>query len=446
MENKKESSLKKRVLIITYYWPPAGGGGVMRWLKMSNYLYRDTDWVPIIYTPENAGYLVVDESLEKEVEKGIEVLKYPILEPNNFLSALGLKKFKSNVASGGVGKNKGGNSKLEKFLIWFRSNFFIPDARMLWIKPSVKYLTKVLGEKKIDAIITTGPPHSMHLIGMKLKQKTGIPWVADFRDPWTFIDFFDDLDLSVKSLQKHYELEQKVLEKADKLVTVSPAWARVYKKKNNADFAVINNGYDPKDFLKVQPPIDKKYTLSYIGSLNKDRNPEILWTALKEISEEVPGFKNDFCFQLIGTIHPEVQEIIASIGLENNISVEKFKAHHEVIDLIRSSQLLLLLINDSVSEYVQGHIPGKLYEYLAANRPILCIGNPESDSAQIIKGAEAGTLVHFNDISGLKKVILENYQQYCNFGSIKNQTKNINKYSRKEEAKQYAELLSGFIQ
>lgn len=440
---KRGSDLKKKVLIITYYWPPAGGGGVMRWLKMSQYLYADTDWEPIVYTAKNAGYLIEDESLIKEVPNEIRIICEPIVEPNNFLSILGLGKFKKSIASGGVATGKSKSSLKERIILWIRSNIFIPDARFLWINPSVRRLTKLLKEEKIDAIISTGPPHSMHLIAMKLRKKFNIPWVADYRDPWTFIDFFEDLDLNTSSYNKHLKLEREVLKFADKLVTVSPSWAEEFKKRFNANFEIIYNGYDPADFqLNNDIQLDKHFSITHIGSLNKDRNTALFWEVLAVLSKELPTFKEKLKIRLIGTVTPDLKSLIESLGLENQISIESYKPHKEVVELIMKSQLLLLLINNTSN--VGGIIPGKLYEYLGAQRPIICIGNPNSDSAHIIQSSNAGKVCHFEDVSCMKKVLVDYFNNY-QMNQIKSSTIDVEKYSRQGEAKEYADLLNGLI-
>ena len=188
----------KRVLIITYYWPPSGGSGVQRWLKMSKYL-PEYGWQPVIYTTENAEYPIVDPSLEKDVSPEAEVIRRPITEPYTFYKKfLGIKQ-EETVKVGFTQEEKKKKSWKSGLSMWIRGNLFIPDARRWWVKPSVKYLKKYLQEHPVDAIISTGPPHSMHLIAMKLKEATGLPWIADFRDPWTEIDYYQDLHLTRRS-------------------------------------------------------------------------------------------------------------------------------------------------------------------------------------------------------------------------------------------------------
>ncbi len=196
----------KKVLIITYYWPPAGGSGVQRWLKFVKY-FRDFGIEPIVYTVENAKYPIIDNTLEKDIPENVEILKQPIWEPNNLFSVFGKKKSES---AGFLNQNP---SFFGKVLQYIRANYFIPDARKFWVIPSVTYLKKYLSEYKVDVVITTGPPHSTHLIGLRLKELTGIKWIADFRDPWTEIDYFHQLPLTKKSIRKHQALEENVLKK-----------------------------------------------------------------------------------------------------------------------------------------------------------------------------------------------------------------------------------------
>ena len=181
----------RRVLIITYYWPPSGGSGVQRWLKMSKYL-PENGWQPVIYTADDAEYPVEDKSLEKDVAPETEVIRRPIVEPYSFYKKfLGIKKGEK-VKAGFINEGAKKTGWKESLSVWLRGNLFIPDARCWWIKPSVRYLKKYLKEHPVDAMISTGPPHSMHLIARALHKKFNIPWVADFRDPWTDIDFYKD--------------------------------------------------------------------------------------------------------------------------------------------------------------------------------------------------------------------------------------------------------------
>lgn len=439
----------KKVLIISYYWPPAGGGGVMRWLKMSQYLFSDSDWEPILFTAENAGYLVKDESLVHQLPKGLKIIKHPIVEPNNFLSKLGLNKFKKNVAAGGIGSKNKSASIIEKTMVWIRSNLFVPDARFLWIKPATKRIIKEIKSLDIDAIITTGPPHSMHLIGLNIKKKTGLPWIADFRDPWTFIDYFEDLNLSQSARKKHFRQEKSVIENADALVTVSQSWADDFEKLYGKKFKLITNGFDPADFkLSDDIQLDEKFTITHIGSLNKDRNSPVIWQALAELCQENADFKEQLEVQLIGNITSELEEDLTDLKLIDHVKIVSHISHKKVIEIIQKSNLLLLLINNTSNK--SGIIPGKLYEYLAAKRPIISIGDQEGDSAKIINATKAGKMIGFAEKEVLKETLLDYFHLSPSIDSAQNDFKqfsseNIEKYSRKNLAMDYAQLLDSIV-
>ena len=208
----------KRVLVITYYWPPAGGSGVQRWVKFSKYL-PGNGWQPVIYTPENPEMQSVDHTLEADIPQEAEIIKRPITEIYSIYRRL-TGKSASQAQVNMV--NAQGKSWKQRLMMAIRGRFFVPDPRVSWVKPSVKFLKKYLQEHPVDAIVSTGPPHSMHLIAQKVSKATGIPWVADFRDPWTKIFYFKHLGLSERTVRKHQRLEQAVLDDASVVVAVSP--------------------------------------------------------------------------------------------------------------------------------------------------------------------------------------------------------------------------------
>ncbi|HKI88004.1 MAG TPA: hypothetical protein VKA38_03185, partial [Draconibacterium sp.] len=176
----------KRVLIITYYWPPSGGGGVQRWLKFVKYL-PSNGWKPVVAVPENPEYPVIDLSLQEDVPKEAEIIKLPIWEPYGIFKKITGRKKEERVNTGLLFDEKKQTS-IEKISLAIRGNFLIPDPRIFWVKPSIKRLKKLIPELNVEAIITTGPPHSVHLIGYRLNKIFGIPWIADLRDPWSNLD------------------------------------------------------------------------------------------------------------------------------------------------------------------------------------------------------------------------------------------------------------------
>ncbi|MEI6059581.1 MAG: glycosyltransferase family 4 protein [Bacteroidota bacterium] len=435
------SSGLRKVLIITYYWPPSGGAGVQRWLKFSKYLH-EFGWDPIIYTPENPEAPAQDFSLLHEIPRGIEVIKTPIWEPYEFYKKLvGMKK--GEKVNAGFLNEKKKPGLAEGFSTWIRGNFFIPDARKFWIKPSVKFLVKYLKNNPVDAIVSTGPPHSMHLIALGVKNKCDIPWLADFRDPWTQIDFYHQLHLSSIADNKHKRLEKAVLKTADSVVTVSKNWSKDLAALYPRKIEVVTNGFDAADFNTHSVDLDTRFTLTHVGSLNKDRNPNFLWATLKEICSENEFFNTDLELKFIGKTDIAVFDQLEKKGLIEKATKVDYMPHKEVIAEASRSQVLMLLINNTPN--MAGIIPGKIFEYLASNRPVLCIAPPDGDSANIIKESGAGYVVDFGDSETLKKVILELYSKYKQ-GNLLINTGSISQFSRRSLTGSIAELLNSITQ
>ena len=431
----------KRVLIITYYWPPSGGSGVQRWLKMSKYL-PENGWHPVIYTTEGAEYPIVDPSLEKDVAPETEVIRRPIFEPYAFYKKfLGMKK-EETVKMGFIQEKEKKKGWKENLSLWIRGNLFIPDARRWWVKPSVKYLKNYLKDHPVDAIISTGPPHSMHLIAMKLKEALRIPWVADFRDPWTEIDYYNDLRLTRCSDRKHHRLEREVLSKADKVVTVAPDGARRLGKIGNRNVRVVYNGFDRDDDAQTPISLPQSFTITYLGVLSKIQNPKILWQVLGELVKEDEKFNKDLKINIIGQIDNSVSQSIEEQGLAQHVIYSPYIPHDQVSAVHRSSTLLLLLLMPDSEPRAKGLLTGKLFEYLASGRPILCIGPEDGDAARILKETQAGVTVRFEDRERMKETIKELYQKYLENGLPDNSNAEIERYSRRELTKQYAKILN----
>lgn len=425
-----------KVLIITYYWIPSGGAGVQRWVKFAKYL-PTYSILPTIYTPKNPEYPSIDHSLETDISPLVNVIKTQIWEPYNIYRQLFGKKGEK-INAGFISENKKSGWK-EKLSIWIRGNCLIPDPRKFWIKPSVRYLKKYLVENNIDTIITTGPPHSMHLIGLRLKKKIPhIRWVADFRDPWTKIDFYKDLRLNPISDYLHHRWERKVVSNADHVIVVSTEMYNDFRQLNPHNIQLITNGYDTDDIPKKRPPLDEKFTLSHIGTLNASRNPHTLWEVLSELVKEDDTFEKSLQIQLIGKTDFSVLDSIDQYGLSPYLKNIAYLPHHEAIKYQQRSQLLLLLINRVAS--AKGILTGKLFEYMAAKRPILAIAPTLSDVAQVITETKAGKVIDFDDKEQMKKIVRSYFVHYKN-KTLDIQTENIEKYSRKELTKKLAKML-----
>ncbi|KDN55952.1 glycosyltransferase family 4 protein [Flavobacterium seoulense] len=424
----------KKLLIITYYWPPAGGPGVQRWLKFVKYL-PDFGVQPIVYIPENPTYPIVDENLIKEVSDKAIILKQKIFEPYQLASFF--SKNKTKKMNSGIIPNQKKQSFLDKVFLWIRGNLFIPDARFFWVKPSVSYLEKHIVENNIDTIVTSGPPHSLHLIGLELKQKLNIKWFADFRDPWTTIGYHKSLRLSDFAAQKHKELESQVLNTADTIIVTSKTTKSEFELLTTKPIAVITNGFDVEKVEKQT--LDAKFSLAHIGSFLSARNPIILWESLVELAAEIPDFKSHLEIKLIGAVSQEVLDAIAHFGLNEYLNNLGYVSHEEAIAHQRKSQVLLLIEIDS--EETKSIIPGKLFEYMVSNRPIIALGPQGSDFAEIITETNTGVFFDYSEKERLKKLILDLYNQYLE-GKLQSNGVGLQKYSRKKLTEQLVQLLT----
>lgn len=423
----------KKVLIITYYWPPAGGPGVQRWLKFVKYL-PDFDIQPIVYVPENPMYPIVDEGLLADVSEKTTVLKKKIVEPYAVASFFSKKNTKG--ISSGIIPNQKKQTSLQKMMLWVRGNLFIPDARVFWVKPSVKYLKNYIQENKIDTIITSGPPHSLHLIGLRLKKDLNVKWLADFRDPWTTIGYHSALKLSDYADKKHKMLESKVLNTADTIIVTSKTTKSEFENLTSKPIEVITNGYDVEKVVKES--LDEKFSLAHIGSFLSDRNPMILWKSISELIQENGDFAQHFELKLMGKVSQEILDSIAGFGLDPFLNNLGYVSHQEAVEHQRKSQVLLLVEIDS--EETKSIIPGKVFEYIVSERPIIAIGPKDSDFAEIITATNTGTFFTYNEKEKLKATILSHFEKYQQH-DLKVFPVGLQKYSRKSLTEQLSRLL-----
>lgn len=429
--------VKKRVLIITYYWPPSGGAGVQRWLKFSKYL-REFGWEPVIYTPENPEVPAIDNSLTEDIPDQISVIKLPIMEPYMAYKRLvGMKPGEKVNAGFLQEKEKPGIA--EGFAVWLRGNFFIPDARRFWIRPSVKFLKTYLKDHPVNAIVSTGPPHSMHMIALQIHRKLNIPWLADFRDPWTGIDFYHQLKLTVVANRLHHKYEKKVLTSATQVTVISRNMANEFKTIVNRDYTVVTNGFDDTDIFPLpQNQLDTKFSLSHIGSINTARNPEKLWKVLSKIIKTNPQFASALEIRLVGKVDIGVLKSIEDNGLKDFLTRIEYMPHKDVMLEIQKSQVLLLLINQTPN--AKGILTGKLFEYLGSGRPILNIGPEDGDAAAILKETGAGETAGYENEEEMMRILTGNFLKFSE-QRLESNTTNYMKYSRKALTGDIAKIL-----
>lgn len=429
---------KKKVLIITYYWPPASGPGVQRFLKISKYI-SNFGWQPIILTVKNGSSGSSDSSLDEDIDKNLKVFKTKSFEPFEFYNRLTGKRGKQ-LGTGLIGlESKKGIMK--RILLYIRANYFIPDARKGWIKFAYKKALEIIEQENISAIITTGPPHSTHLVGLKIKRKFDIGWIADFRDPWTNIfynKFFPRTNLTIR---KDRLLEDNVLQSADIITVVSKGLFEEFSNRPNK-CEVIYNGYDEEDLPAIQDLTSKKFILSYIGNFKPNQNAPVLWEAISELLNEVPELNEKFVVNLTGNLNFGLSKIIEKYQLTHIVEINKFVPHAKAVELMVKSNLLLFIVPEIESNHLI--ITGKLFEYIASQTPILSIGPEDGNASEIITISKRDKILDYQNKNGIKNVILNYYNRWIEESGklYKYPKSNTEIFSRKHQAKQFADNLN----
>ncbi|MBX2899943.1 MAG: glycosyl transferase [Cyclobacteriaceae bacterium] len=419
--------MTKRVLIITYYWPPSGGSGVQRWLKFVKYLPQ-FGWEPFVFTPENPAFSIQDKSLLNDVPAQVEVVRFPIWEPYQLFQRLasffsGKKMQPMDLVA------TGRKTFIQKFGMWIRANFFIPDARRFWIKPSVEYLSDFVQRNQIDKIITTGPPHSMHLIGRNLKRKNqALHWVADFRDPWSEWDLLDTLRVSGWARNKHKRMEASVLREADRVLTVTPYYVKQFKHLGAKSAELITNGFDEDDFKSIQHHRTASFTVRHMGGVDELRDPRPVMVAIKNLCLLKPDFREAVKVEFIGTVNSSFKEFVANDEvLAACVNFMSHIPHNELMKTYETTDLLLLILAHAA--HAKGNIPGKLFEYLASGNEVLGVGASDGDSAKLLTEAGAGSVVDASDQEGLETALWKSFLNWK--AGAKPDRKTITEYSRR---------------
>jgi len=434
--------MPKKVLIVTYYWPPSGGIGVLRCLKIAKYLRR-SGWEPIIYCPKNAQYPRLDHSNDKDIPNGIEILRQSIWEPYAIYRLITGKRKNENVNDVLISTDKK-EGLAHKMSTWIRCNLFLPDARAFWIRPSIKFLSNYLDKNNVDAIFSCGPPHTNTRIATLISKKYNIPFLADFQDPWTQVDYFKNLPLTSWGLKRHQEAELEALNQSSAITIVSKSWKQDLMQIGAKNVSVLYWGYDPEDFESLQSKVDDKFTISHLGIMSKDRNPRVLFKVIKELNKEIPGFKEDLVLHLVGQFDYSIKESFLQENIEYNIKMTSSVERKEALKLTCSSNVLLLLLNKQ--DNIKGRVPGKFFEYLASKRPILTLGATEGDVVEIVKATKRGACLDYKDYDGIKTVLTELYRKYKNKSLCAPLTNPIDQFSHPVLTKKVAKILDDISQ
>lgn len=408
---------------------------MQRWLKFVKYL-PSFGYQPIVYTPENPFIEIQDQSLLKDISPEAEVIKLPIWEPYGIFQKL-LGKGKLKQADFVTAKKK---SLTQKFALFIRGNFFIPDARVFWVRPSVAFLTDFIKSNSINTIITTGPPHSMHLIGLKLKSKNpSLKWIADFRDPWSEWGLLDSLKASTWARSIHRRLERRVLHKADEVITITPFYVNQFERLSGRKVNLLTNGFDEADFKNFSKRKADKFYLRHIGAVNDKCDPRTFMLACAQLCNEEQEIKDNMVIEFIGEVHSAFKEFV-----EKNISVAEITkfapsvSHKKLIDVYETSAILVLILVGYKD--AEGYMPGKLFEYLATGLPVLGIGPSNGDAALVLSESKTGVMFVEDDNEGIRKFIKDKYLDWVN-SNHNSMKKNISKFSRREITGELVKLL-----
>ena len=379
-----------KVLVITYYWPPGSGAGVQRWLKFARYM-PSFGWEPVILTvdPRYAAYSAMDDSLTGDIPPGIRIIA---TKATNYFSIY--RNNKSKIPSAGFARTDTNTFK-SKLLRFIRGNFFIPDPRKGWNRYALREACRLIGQEGIKYVITTSPPHSTQLIGLKLKRKfPGIVWIADLRDPWTDIYYYDRFYHSGLALKIDLDYEQNVLLNADTIITVGKSLKELFSSKLEGIYdkiQVITNGYDDDDFRNIVPSEPGIFTISYIGTLSEDYPMESFLRSVRRLLDNEFRIRTRF----VGIISDRQQNLILSALGNDTVEFIPYVSHKEAIRYMSDSSSLLLVIPLHRSN--RSIVTGKLFEYLASRKPILCIGPPDGDAADIIYNSGSGRTIDYSD-------------------------------------------------
>ncbi len=438
---------KKKVLIISYYFPPSGGAGVQRTLKFVKYL-RHFGWEPVVLTAKNADYPAIDESLQSQIPEDIKIYKSRIFEPYRFYRKFTGRREKEATDIATLSLDKIGKQKLsERISEWIRSVFFVPDARIFWWFFAVPLGKKIIKQEKIDVIFSSAPPYTTHLIGLKLKKVSQLPWVADFRDSWIGWLSTPQWRPAI-SRELENKMELSVLKNADKILTVSfgvkeDLLSRQPKLADNK-WQFFPNGYDAEDFHDIIPTTKThKITITYTGSMYGLRNPEFLLRALELLKQEQHPKLNNFDFKIVGRIGESVLQRIHSSSVKDLFEIIPYVTHRECLSYLLSTDVSLLIIDDSPLN--SGILTGKLFEYIGAGKLILALA-PEGEATDLIRNNNLGLVASPNNVDQIKKCLLKLISKK-EAGSLPHSiSENIKiKFERKEQTRNLSAILDSMI-
>jgi len=427
---------EKKVLIITYYWPPSGGSGVQRWLKFVKYLPQ-FGWKPYVFTPANPSFESRDETLLKDIPTEAEIIRFPIWEPYSLFNILSGNKRNPGTFVPGNSKS----SVFQKVSVWIRGNFFIPDPRIFWVRPSVKFLSEYLKRNQIATVITTGPPHSIHLIGLKLKKKNpSLNWLADFRDPWSEWGFLDSVRVGTIARWLHRRLEKKVLQNANEVITITPFYVRQLERLSGRKVNLLTNGFDEEDFKNFKVVKSHKFLVRHIGIVNEKCDPRPFMRAVAKWCNEDEKIKQLIRVEFVGAVHPAFKEYVSADETFSLVTVFTGTVPHQALMEIYASSAVLVLVLNGYKD-AEGYMPGKLFEYMATGIPVLGVGPVNGDAADLLRNAQQGEMFDGGNQEAIQKYIRKCFDSWLTENKPGGNM-NGSKYSRKEITSELVKLLN----
>lgn len=423
----------QKVLIITYYWPPSGGPGVQRILKFVKYL-PEFGWEPIILTVEDGEYPVIDEGLLNEIDPNLKVYKSKSYEPFNVYKSFTGKNRNANIPKHVMNKSSGENIK-QKLSRLIRANFFIPDARVGWIKSIEAEGLKIIAKEQPSVILSTSPPHSLQLGAKRLAEKSGLKWVADLRDPWTEAYWMKDIGRISPAHSIDKKFERSVVNRADDVIVVSNSLIQNYKNTGRKDFHVLPNGFDNDDFYNLKKNDSDKFRILYAGGLSESQNPVNFFEAITKLDDQV---KQNLDINFYGSFHSSILDTINKNNLSSLVQLHDYIPHGEVIKKMVDADLLLLLIPDT--KYNEGIITGKIFEYLATRNFILAIGPPDGDAAEILGETGSGKVIDYSEDPS--KSIIDEFERWRKKEKLQVNEEALSKYTRRSTTQILSQILS----
>lgn len=394
--------LVKKVLIFTYYWPPAGGVSVQRMLKFVKYL-PGHGWLPVVVTVKDGVYYALDPDLQHQVPSAVTVVRTRSFEP---LQVYRLASGRKGQLVANIGTDKKKKSKITRLFEYVRANYLIPDARKFWKPFAVRAAESLLRQQPFDAMITTGPPHSTHLVGLHLHRRYGLPWLADFRDPWVDIFYNRFLPRTQRSKEKDRSLQQEVLASADCITVVGDGMRAKYRAEAKR-VEVLPNGFDPDDFAAPQPRNGEHFIIRYIGSYLDTEHCATLWKALRDTAR--PGT----VIEMVGSIQPGALESLNAETHDLPWTHIPQVTHSEALQRMQSAHLLLLLIPDVAHNHEI--LTGKLFEYIGSGTEILAIGPTQGDAARVLAQCGRKPMLDYEDTEGITRQLTEARSHPVNF-------------------------------